>query len=353
MIERLQARLGGKVKMGDGFIGSSKSSSSVRDATLDFVKGALVVVMVIYHAMNIFSTASPDAYAYIRFVSGSFILMAGYVVARFHRLAFAKDRGVTSRRLVVRGIKLLLLFTVLNVLINIAGVGNPDKAQGGILHYASRAFEVYVLGKPGYASFQILLPISYLLIAAPVFLALGEYSVAVLGLSLVGAFVSSRLGIGSVNLEFALVGAAGFACGLLANPVLESFVIRRAWMSVACLAAWVALMGHLSDNLAIQTIGTMVILKLLYDFGRSFRVDSVFADILVVLGQYSLVCYIGQIVLMQLASAGLARPRRPLGLETLLIVFGTIVVLAMMSWGLALFRKRWSYVDKAYKLVFS
>jgi hypothetical protein len=68
--------------------------------TLDLVKGALVVVMVVYHAMNIFSTAGPDEYVYVRFVSGSFILMSGYIVARFHEARFKADWRSTSPRLV-------------------------------------------------------------------------------------------------------------------------------------------------------------------------------------------------------------------------------------------------------------
>src|SRR5215468_3492974 len=64
-------------------IEATNSAPAVRDLTLDVVKGALVVVMVVYHAMNVFSTAGADEYAYVRFVSGSFILMSGYIVARF------------------------------------------------------------------------------------------------------------------------------------------------------------------------------------------------------------------------------------------------------------------------------
>jgi len=47
---------------------------TTRDLPLDFVKGVPVIVMVTYHVMNIFSTASAEAYGYIRFVNGSFIL---------------------------------------------------------------------------------------------------------------------------------------------------------------------------------------------------------------------------------------------------------------------------------------
>lgn len=120
---KVDAVVGGSATHANG------SAPAVRDLTLDLVKGALVVVMVVYHAMNIFSTAGPDEYAYVRFVSGSFILMSGYIVARFHEARFKADRRSTSRRLVVRGLKLLMLFTLLSLLINLMGKGNPTRSS--------------------------------------------------------------------------------------------------------------------------------------------------------------------------------------------------------------------------------
>ena len=139
---------------GHDAIGASHSAVAVRDMPLDAVKGILVVLMVVYHAMNIFSTAGAEDYAHIRFVSGSFIFVSGYIVASFYYARFKADWGDTSKRLVLRGVKLLALFTLLNVLINLTGVGNPDKVQLGIRHYINNAYAVYISGAPGYASFN-------------------------------------------------------------------------------------------------------------------------------------------------------------------------------------------------------
>ena len=45
------------------------SHAGDRDLNLDFVKGVLVVVMVVYHAMNYFADVDPDYYGYIRFIN--------------------------------------------------------------------------------------------------------------------------------------------------------------------------------------------------------------------------------------------------------------------------------------------
>src|SRR5262245_17197981 len=246
-------------------IDATHSAPVVRDLTLDVVKGALVVVMVVYHAMNIFSTAGPDEYAYVRFVSGSFILMSGYIVARFDGPRFKADWRGTSRRLVARGLKLLILFTLLNLLINLTGIGNPDKVQLGLRGYTSTLFEVYVAGEPRYASFQILLPIAYLLVAAPAVLMLGGLSKWLFMASFATAFALSLFGIESVNLDFAVLGAIGLSGGILTNLVEKPLAMTGVWSIAGGLLASVMLMKYLNANLATYALGTIVILKLLYE----------------------------------------------------------------------------------------
>ncbi len=329
------------------------SAPAVRDLTLDVVKGTLVVAMVVYHAMNIFTTAGPDEYVYVRFVSGSFILMSGYIVARFHEARFKADWRSTSRRLVVRGLKLVMLFTLLNLLINLTGIGNPNKVQLGIQRYMSTLFEVYVAGAPRIASFQILLPIAYLLVAAPALLMLGRLSKWIFAASFAMAFALSLFGIESANLEFAVLGAIGLSGGMLTDAMEKPFAMRGVWRIGGSLLASVLLMKYLNANLATSALGTMVILKLLYDLSKAVRPGSRLARATILLGQYSLVCYIAQIIFMQALSWGLSRPRWELGYETIFVVFATVVFLLAFSASLAMLRDRYRFVDTAYKLTFS
>ena len=93
-----------------------------RDLSLDFVKGFLVICMVIYHTISYFTTAGYDGIKYLRFVTGSFIFISGYIVAVFYRRKFELDNKTTFKRLVIRGLKLLLIFTFLNIIINLSGI---------------------------------------------------------------------------------------------------------------------------------------------------------------------------------------------------------------------------------------
>jgi len=339
--------------VGDSATHASGSAPAVRDLTLDLVKGELVVVMVVYHAMNIFSTAGPDEYAYVRFVSGSFVLMSGYIVARFHEARFKADWRGTSRRLIVRGLKLLMLFTLLNLLINLTGIGNPNKVQLGIQRYTSTLFEVYVAGEPRFASFQILLPIAYMLVAAPALLVLGRLSKWLFAAGFAMAFAASLFGIESANLDFAVLGAIGLSGGMLTNAMEKPFAVTGVWRIGGSLLASVVLMKYLSANLATYAVGTMVILKLLYDLSKAAGQGSRPTRALILLGQYSLVCYIAQIIFMQALSRGLSRPRWELGYETIFVVFATVVFLLVLSAGLAMLCNRYRFVARAYKLTFA
>jgi hypothetical protein len=334
-------------------IDAINSSPAVRDLTLDVVKGVLVVVMVVYHAMNIFSTAGPDEYAYVRFVSGSFILMSGYIVARFDGPRFKADWRGTSLRLVARGLKLLVLFTLLNLLIGLTGIGNPDKVQLDLQGYVGALYEVYVAGEPGYASFQILLPIAYLLVAAPTVLMLGRLSKWLFVASFAMACAPSLLGIDSVNLDFVVLGAIGLSGGILTNPVEKPLAMTGVWSIAGSLLASVILMKYLNANLATYALGTIVILKLLYELSKAIGPATPLARASILLGRYSLVCYIAQIIFMQGLSRGLSRPRWELGCETFLVVVGTVAFLLVLSAVLAMLCEHYRFAAKAYKLVFS
>jgi hypothetical protein len=194
---------------------------------------------------------------------------------------------------------------------------------------------------------------AYLLVAAPALLMLGRLSKWLFVASFAMAFAPSLFGIESVNLDFAVLGAIGLFGGMLTNAVEKPFAMRGKWRIGGSLLASVMLMKYLSANLATYALGTMVILKLLYDLSKAVGQGSHLARASILLGQYSLVCYIAQIIFMQALSRGLSKPRWELGYETLFVVCATVVFLLVLSAGLAMLCDRYRFVAKAYKLTFS
>jgi hypothetical protein len=150
-----------------------------------------------------------------------------------------------------------------------------------------------------------------------------------------------------------VLGAIGLSGGMSTNAVEKPFAMRGIWRIGGSLLASVMLMKYLNANLATYALGTMVILKLLYDLSKAVGPGSRLARASILLGQYSLVCYIAQIIFMQALFWGLSRPRWELGYETIFVVFATVVFLLAFSAGLAMLRDRYRFVDAAYKFTFS
>ena len=124
------------------------------------------------------------------------------------------------------------------------------------------------------------------------------------------------------------------------------------WSIAGGLLASVLLMKYLNANLATYAMGTIVILKLLYELGKAVGPASPLARASILLGRYSLVCYIAQIIFMQGLSRG-SRDHDGNWIRDVFVVFGTVAFLMVLSAGLAMLSDRYRFVAKAYKLIFS
>ena len=128
-----------------------------RDEALDWVRGVLVVLMVIYHSLN-YSPFSRLAFEYIAFLPVSFIFIAGFFLTNSYLVRYDLKDWRLHRRLVIRGAKLLLLFSALNLGLYFIAFG-PS-----FLQQFSAKFQTIYLGAAGrVASFPILTSIGYLM----------------------------------------------------------------------------------------------------------------------------------------------------------------------------------------------
>jgi hypothetical protein len=325
-----------------------------RDGALDIVKGVLVIVMVIYHAMNVFSNAGAEAYGYIRFVSGSFVFVSGYIIARFYASGYVDGYPLATRRLLTRGVKLVLLFTAINLVINATGFGNPAKDQGGLTHFIWNSPAIYLAGDPRVASFQILLPIAYTLILAPLLLgALARWPALFLLLAVAGTLLYSLSTLRAPNLEFTLIGVAGLAVGLW-ESVRQRNVLRVGPLAaVVGISTLLMLMGHLSRATITYTVAIAILLKLLYDLFKVADASTRPMRYVALLGSYSLFAYIAQIVMLQGAQRVLRIPKLDVGVELAGVVVIASLALIVCCALLAELRKRVRWIDTAYRQVFA
>ena len=88
--------------------------ATVRITALDFTKGVLVLFMVLYHWLNYFISPTGDFYRYLRFLTPSFIFITGFLISHVYFTKYGWASSQVSKRLAIRGLKILGVFLILN-----------------------------------------------------------------------------------------------------------------------------------------------------------------------------------------------------------------------------------------------
>jgi peptidoglycan/LPS O-acetylase OafA/YrhL len=272
---------------------------STRLPALDFTKGALVLIMVLYHWMNYFVDAGGSIYKYLRFLTPSFIFITGFLISHVY---LSKTRSSGSRiagRLLWRGFKLLAIVACLNLALNSIGIHGLTSRASSLS--PARLAMTYITGTTPVA-FSVLIPIAYLLIASAVlFFILGRdrrvYQIS----SAVCLAITLALdvkGIQSGYLPIFSIGTLGIAIGYISLAKLNSFVSHHA----AIIAAYVVYLCAITlwDVIfLLQIVGVCLSLAIIYWVGTAYSVSNPIGRTTVLLGQYSLFAYIAQIAILQ------------------------------------------------------
>src|SRR4051794_18609125 len=64
--------------------GGVKAGKAKRIDALDFTKGILVLIMVLYHWLNYFVTGHDWIYKYLRFLPISFVFISGFLISQVY-----------------------------------------------------------------------------------------------------------------------------------------------------------------------------------------------------------------------------------------------------------------------------
>jgi hypothetical protein len=332
-----------------------------RDSALDFTKGLLVVGMILYH-VAVFFIADPSTRSQITgpaldFVSGSWVFISGLIVALHYRQGFQTSRLAIANRLWLRGVKILLIFIVLNLFIAWLGLGDRPR-----IYDNAKIVEIFTRGNGALTSFEILVGIGYVLFLSPVFLFLRLSGLLLAAGILVGASIAVTLGHKlPPNLWIVLCGLGGMVAAAVVSRLpldrLSCSESRRIALAVVLLAVATLyfllriLGGFNKGDILVYLVGVSSILATTYLshewLGRLDSLDWLFRF----LGRHSLLAYIGQMALIW-GWHGLAMRfsiRLPYLANVALITLG--IVLALLATDVA--RKRYHAIDKAYRAVFA
>lgn len=325
---------------------------SSRNVPLDFIKGFLVIGMIIYHAVNYFALDLWPLLVYIKFVSGGFIFISGYTVATFYAAKWAADPLGIASRLSLRGLKLVALFTIINLAVSALSIRNFTTIQFGLEQFANRAFDIFIIGSGKYVAFEILLPIGYLLLLSPIVLWLQKWRMILIGLLVLIVASTLFLHWHLNNVALLLVGAAGMMVGLFLPP--ERIACRRHLLvSVPALLLVVAALPWLRLSLSGYILYIVVVCKCVADLSLLLPARWPARRMILFCGEYVLFCYLTQILILQVIFR-LAWPHREspvLVVALIVVVTGFLMLLAARAMASA--RQRFSSVDRAYRFVFA
>jgi peptidoglycan/LPS O-acetylase OafA/YrhL len=339
---------------------TARSSKSQRIPALDFTKGALVLIMVLYHWINYFIGPQWAYYEYLHFLTPSFIFITGFMISNIYLSKYGVTDPRLSKRLFSRGLKLIAIFLILNIartfVVPLLGTGaliqNPLDAKN--------IFTVFVSGNLPAAgvklvAFSILVPISYLLMFSGVLVLpyrLYKYTFhLVCVLLLTSILILGLTGGHSYNLEFVTIGMLGVLAGFIPISAINNFVRHTYGLAFAYVCYTIAIMIW-NIPFPLLVVGVLLNLMVIYLIGNGGSESGTIRSEVILLGKYSLFGYISQIAILQILSAGFHHMH--LGLAVLVISFIAAFTLTIVSTEVVdRARAKAASVDSLYKAVFA
>jgi len=332
-----------------------------RISALDFTKGALVLIMVLYHWIDYFIGSGLDLFRYLRFLTPSFICISGFLISAVYLAKYDTGDPRIPKRLAERGLKILGLFILLNVFITLAfRTSYSGKIVFGDFS-VSDLTAVFVTGNNlvagvgKAAAFYVLVPISYLLLlSAGLVIVYKFYRFAfetAFFVCLLSVLVLSLKGLQSANLELVTIGFLGVIIGYIPFEKINR-ITRHPYLLVGAYLGYTVLITIWNVKYLLQIVGVCLSLALLYLMGASGNDPGRVRNLVILLGKYSLLGYIVQILILQV----LRRVFRlvELGPGMLAVSFFAAVALTIIAVvAVDRARARSTAVDGLYRTVFS
>jgi peptidoglycan/LPS O-acetylase OafA/YrhL len=275
-----------------------------RDDAVDSCRGLLVLSMVLYHTLNYFSPGS-SVFRWLGYIAAGFVLASGYVTTHMTLPRYGGSPQRMLVKLVARGGKLLLLFTILNLLANLFFSRNFDGRIMGLRRFLGNLWPVYGPGDPDIASFEVLVPISYVLLMAGPVLAFVRPPTWVLVPSLLGLGIYATLGFQGIdipyNIRLTTYGVLGMMLGVFPDPPpRQASGIQRLLLVFLGVVCYAGLTIWFPDFFPGRAAAVVVIMYAFYEWGRADLPGGFLKARVVVLGRYSLAGYLVQICFLQI-----------------------------------------------------
>lgn len=333
-----------------------------RDIGIDIARATYITMMILYHcfvqAQAATSEAAIDINRYLVLVSGSFPFLAGFLISNHYFIEIFSGHKNT-KRLAVRGLKLLSLYFFINIfLLEFA----PMLLPAGVVVASNSIIDSILFVRPAEVVYDILAPLGLILIIG----------------SLLGLLHTKKVLRSAEQIQIiCIVAAVAFAvegthpyiaCGLLgigigfsrSDLVIDSYLARFPFLALPLVIFGLGL-AVLSE--APRTAGVFYLTAVACLFyalrsvgGRHFypRATHIQNEINM-FSRYSLLIYLVHVPVLVVLTK-LVMPIIPPSNTLPVFIAFTIFIFGLMSLmirAVSLLRKKSPFVDNAYRLVFA
>lgn len=335
----------------------ASASNTRRISALDFTKGTLVLVMVLYHWLNYFVGAQGPFYRYLSFLPPSFICITGFLIAQVYLSKGRINDSRLPRRLMVRGLKLLIIFIILNVgIISLIPAVHNERHKFDSFSVGNLE-SVFVTGNMAggrTVAFYVLVPISYLLLlSAFLVIAHRHHQQAFHAMTIICLLAISVLslnGLKSGNLELLTIGLLGTSIGHISIDKIN-LLLKHPFTVVVAYLFYAAAITLWNVPYPLQVAGVLLTLILLYLAGTVSGDSGKVQRSLIMLGKYSLFGYIAQIAILQLLRRSLHMELEAWALGASFLAAIALTLVAVKAVDRA--RSMSAFVNRLYGAVFS
>lgn len=338
-----------------------KQTALSRDTAIDFTKGALVLFMVLYHWLNYFFGPHGQYYDYLRFLTPSFIFISGFMVSQIQLRRYEGSGRSLPKRLFVRGLKLLAVFSVLNALVYAAQPRGQVAFSLWGKSLRSLGWAAFVVGSARTADgqkaviFNILVPIAYLLIVSAGLVVFTKRvrsaSFCTLFALIVGVIFIRFWGLENMYLDLLMIGVLGVVVGFAGTEQIAS-VARHPYILAVLYCLFLAVITIWGVPLPLQIASVILTTSLLYTAGSRLATPGTARRLTILLGNYSLLGYIGQIAILQ----GLRRiswlSQHGVGASLGALLLGVLLTVMLVQ-AVDIARQKSKVADGLYRIVFA
>jgi peptidoglycan/LPS O-acetylase OafA/YrhL len=325
-----------------------------RIPAFDFVKGMLVLVMIVYHWLNYFIGLQWGGYRYLRFLTPSFILVTGFLVSRVYLTRYSYDDRRLYLRLVRRGFKLIVLFIILNIVAD-RTFGTRLRLDFSEPHRLLDVADAVFIKGTSRAAFDILVSIAYFLLIAPLVLFASKrlhVPLMVIAASTIFAVAAADFGgLANAHCQMVSIALVGLAAGVVHDNPVKRLLRSPLLLSVAYSLYLIAITVW-NVLFPLQVVGVCLSVLVIYMVADVWGTDGRVQSIVVRLGQYSLMAYVGQIMVYQVLRYSL----RGVSLSHFSVVI-PLFICALATVGVVKCAVRWrtssAMFDRAYRFVFA